>query len=79
MKAVLKENQKRCDNCQRYSSGTIHFKFEMPHKSDLVFGDVLSIGLTFLDGNDVLNIADTVPEFSAATFLDSNGDNMDNP
>lgn len=75
----VEEIAKNCDTCQRQTTAPVCFKVTLLLEEDLIFGDELSVYLIFLDGNAVLHIIDTTTLFSAATFLDCNGELTDNP
>jgi hypothetical protein len=57
--------------CQKLGPRPIRSKVSLPNMEDIVFGDELSIDLTFIDGQAVLHVVDTATRFSAEAFLDS--------
>ncbi len=75
-KDILEEIKKNCETCQRFAPPPIRFKVTLPTEDELVFGDELSIDLMWIDGKATLHIIDTATRFSAATFLDSHGENF---
>lgn len=43
----------------------------MPSTDEQIFGEEISMDLTFIDGKAILHIVDTATRFSAAIFLDA--------
>ena len=74
-KKVLDEISKYCEICQRNARPPLRFKVTIPTKDNLKFCEEVSMDLMFLDGKAVLHVIDTATRFSAATFLDSHGQN----
>lgn len=73
-KRILDEIQNMCNTFQRISHAPIRFKVSLPSIEYLKFGDKLSLDLMLLNERAVLHVVDTATRFSAATFLDSNGE-----
>ena len=70
---TLEKIKEACDTCQRFGPTPVRFKVSLPTEDDIKFGEELSIDLMWLDGKAVLHIVDTATRFSAASFLDSSG------
>jgi hypothetical protein len=68
---LLQQIASACATCQKLGPRPIRFKVSLPNMEDIVFGDEISIGLMFIDGQAVLHVVDTATRFSAATFLES--------
>ena len=73
-KTILEEISRHCSACQRFSPGPVRFKASIPNENELVFCEEVSIDLMFIEGKAIPHIVDTATRFSAATFLDSEGE-----
>lgn len=65
---ILKDISQKCDPCQRMGPTPIRFRASIP-EAELVFGDEVSIDLTWINGVAVMHLVDTATRFSAATFV----------
>lgn len=63
-----------CETLKNYSSSPVKFKLSLRNQ-ELVLGDELYIDQILPDGKELLHIVDSETRFSAATFLDSHGNN----
>ena len=68
---ILQGISDACDTCLRFGPRPLRFIAALPIKNELIFGQELSVDLTWIDGKAVLHVIDTATRFSTATFLDS--------
>jgi hypothetical protein len=73
-KRILEEIAGSCKTCQFLGPKPLRFQATIPEEADrLIFGDELSLDLTFIDGSAIWHVVDTATRFSASTFLDKHG------
>lgn len=73
MKEIIEDIATHCNTCQRFTRPPICFKVSFSTKTNVVFGEELSMDLKFLDGKAILNVVDADNHLPAATFLDAQG------